>query len=78
MQAALDQLACPLDHVVMIGDTLYDVEAAQRAGIAIIGVRCGGWDDVGLAGAVAVFDTPADLLAHYAQSPLGTHVASTN
>lgn len=78
VQAALDKLACPLNQVVMIGDTPYDIEAAQRAGIAIIGGRCGGWNDAGLAGAVAVYDDPADLLAHYAQSPLGTDAASEN
>ena len=27
----------------MLGDTPYDVEAALRAGIAIVGVECGGW-----------------------------------
>lgn len=72
VQAALDQLGCPPEQVVMIGDTPYDIEAAQRAGIAIIGVRCGGWGDAGLVGAIAVYDDPADLLAHYAQSPLGS------
>ncbi len=46
-------------------DTPYDVEAAQRAGIPIIAVRCGGWKDRDLEGAVGVYDDPADILANY-------------
>jgi hypothetical protein len=37
----------------------------------MIAVRCGGFDDEELAGAIAIYDDPADLLAHYADSPLG-------
>ena len=35
----------------MVGDTPYDVEAAQNAGVRIIAVRCGGWSDGELQGA---------------------------
>jgi HAD superfamily hydrolase (TIGR01509 family) len=65
VHAALEELGLPAEHVVMIGDTPYDVEAAGRAGVAIIGVRCGGWNDEALKGAIAIYDDPADLLAHY-------------
>ena len=68
--AALERLNLPKENVVMIGDTPYDVEAAGRAGVALIGLRCGGWDDAGLEGAIAIYDDPADLLAHYDASPL--------
>ena len=68
--AALEHLSLPKENVVMIGDTPYDVEAAGRAGVALIGLRCGGWDDAGLEGAMAIYDDPADLLAHYDASPL--------
>ncbi len=71
VQAALEQAGFPPDQVVMLGDTPYDVEAATRAGIGIIAVRCGGWRDEDLQGALAVYDDPADLLAHYEESPLG-------
>lgn len=71
VQAALNELGVPAKQAIMLGDTPYDVEAAGRAGVAIIGLRCGGWDDQGLEGAVAVYADPADLLAHYEQSPLG-------
>lgn len=51
---------------MMIGDTPYDVEAAARAGIDTIALRCGGhWSRGDLAGAIAVFDDPADLRAEW-------------
>ncbi len=71
VQAALDQADFPTEQVVMIGDTPYDVEAATRAGVRIIGVRTGGWGDEDLRGALAVYEDPADLLEHYDESPLG-------
>ena len=69
VEAALAELGLDPNEVLMLGDTPYDVEAAARAGIATVGVRCGGWDDEGLAGAVAVYDDPADLLARFESSP---------
>ncbi len=54
----------------MIGDTRYDIESAGRAGVGVIAVRCGGWDDAGLAGALAIYNDPADLIARYGDSPL--------
>jgi phosphoglycolate phosphatase-like HAD superfamily hydrolase len=68
--AALERLGLPADAVVMIGDTPYDIAAASQAGVATIALRCGGWDDVALAGALAIYDDPADLLANYDTSPL--------
>lgn len=68
--AALEKLGCAPEAAVMLGDTPYDIEAAGRAGIATIALRSGGWDDAGLAGAVAIYDDPADLLAHLDESPL--------
>jgi HAD superfamily hydrolase (TIGR01509 family) len=54
---------------IMLGDTPYDVEAARRARVGTVALRCGGWDDGALAGAIAVYDDPADLLAHFTSSP---------
>jgi len=53
----------------MLGDTPYDVEAALRAGIGIVALRCGGWDDAALGRALAIYDDPQDLLDHYELSP---------
>jgi len=70
--AALRKVKVSPDEAIMLGDTPYDVQAARKAGVRAIGVRCGGWDDAQLLaeGAVAVYADPADLLAHYDSSPL--------
>lgn len=70
IHAALKKSGLSAASVVMIGDTPYDVESAQKAGVGTIGVRCGGWAAPDLKGALAVYDNPADLLAHYDESPL--------
>ena len=70
VHAALGNIELPAEQVFMLGDTPYDIEAAGRAGVRVIAFRSGGWDDTGLAGAVAIFEAPADLLAHYDESPL--------
>jgi HAD superfamily hydrolase (TIGR01509 family) len=70
VQAALRKAGCAPGEAIMIGDTPYDVEAAGRAGVAILAVRSGGWRDRDLEGAAAIFDDPADLLAHYDETPL--------
>lgn len=71
LRAALQKSGLSAEEVVMLGDTPYDVQAAQKAGIQSIGVRCGGWAAPDLEGALAVYNDPADLLAHYDESPLG-------
>lgn len=77
VQVALEKLGTTDAEVVMLGDTPYDVEAATRAGIAIIALRCGGWDDDALKEAIAIYDGPADLLAHYDESPLARGLERT-
>jgi phosphoglycolate phosphatase-like HAD superfamily hydrolase len=69
VEATLHKLSLPAHEAIMLGDTPYDVVAATRAGVLIVGVRSGGWSDRELAGAQAVYDDPADLLAHYQESP---------
>lgn len=54
----------------MIGDTPYDIESAGQLGVGVIAFRCGGFDDSQLVGALAIYDDPADLVAHYNDSPL--------
>lgn len=70
VQAALKKGNLQPDQVVMLGDTPYDIESAGKAGVKVIALRCGGFEDEQLAGAIAIYDDPADLLQHYAQSPL--------
>lgn len=71
VEVALETLGCSPREAVILGDTPYDVQSATKAGIAIIALRCGGWDDSELSGALAIYDDPGDLLAHYEASPLG-------
>ena len=71
--AALHKAGCQAAEALVVGDTPYDVEAAAKIGIATIALRCGGFAEAALreAGAIALFDDPADLLRQYAGSPLG-------
>lgn len=71
VEAALKEAGVEPDQAVMLGDTPYDVESAGRAGVAILAMRTGGWDDEALSGAAAVYDHPADLLERYEDSLLG-------
>jgi HAD superfamily hydrolase (TIGR01509 family) len=66
----LERLGLPPDACVMLGDTPYDIESAAKAGAPTIAVRCGGWSDLDLRGALAIYDDPAELLARYDESPL--------
>jgi HAD superfamily hydrolase (TIGR01509 family) len=69
VQAALERSRRPASHAVMLGDTPYDIEAARRAGVRIVALRCGGyWSDKALAGAESIYDDPAALLARYDDS----------
>ena len=67
--AAMRQTGCEPARTIMLGDTAYDVAAARRAKIEIVGFECGGWTREALAGAVEVYKDPADLLEHYEASP---------
>jgi phosphoglycolate phosphatase-like HAD superfamily hydrolase len=68
IQAALKEAKCAPGDAIMLGDTPYDVEAASRAGVKIVGLECGGWGFEDLKGAVEVYRDPADLLAKYDHS----------
>jgi len=68
VQAALKRTGCDPVSAIMLGDTPYDVEAALRAGIRIVGLECGGWGRADLRGAAEVYADPADLLARYETS----------
>jgi HAD superfamily hydrolase (TIGR01509 family) len=59
---------------VMVGDSTWDCKAAQRAGIATIGVLTGGFSEQDLrsAGAACVFERLDDLLAELVRTPLAS------
>ena len=71
VEAALDDLRLEPARVAMIGDTPYDVESGTRAGVTVIALRSGGWDDTGLRGAAAIYRDPTELLEELDSSPLG-------
>jgi HAD superfamily hydrolase (TIGR01509 family) len=73
-EAALGRLGKNVrpEDAVVVGDSPHDAEAAKRAGLRTIGVRCGGFPETTLwvAGCIAIYDGPQDLLRHYDKSPL--------
>ncbi len=69
VEASLKLAGCAPNQAFLLGDTPYDAAAAARAGVAFIGVRCGGWPAHELA-ALAVYDDPADLVARWSTTPL--------
>jgi HAD superfamily hydrolase (TIGR01509 family) len=72
VQVALQKADVGADEAVMVGDSVWDMEAAGRAGVRAIGVRSGGVSDAELerAGAIAVYDDVAQLLRGLDESPL--------
>lgn len=65
LQVALDKAGLDPQRSVFVGDAVWDVEAAARAGVPCVAVTCGGTGAAELtdAGAVAVYDDPAAILA---------------
>jgi HAD superfamily hydrolase (TIGR01509 family) len=73
LQVAMEKLGAPQGvSSVVVGDSVWDVEAAKRAGMPAIVVRSGGFGDDELreAGAIAVYDTPGDLAKALGDTPL--------
>jgi HAD superfamily hydrolase (TIGR01509 family) len=70
--AALVKLKLPANECMALGDTPYDAEAAGKAGMRTIGVMTGGWsrEELLAAGCVEVYESVADLLAHFDESAL--------
>lgn len=61
---ALERAGVPAERAVFVGDTVWDAQACQRAGVTFIGVCSGGIsrDELHQAGAKETFADPADLL----------------
>ncbi len=71
VEVALDRTGVTDSEALMIGDTPFDIEAGARAGVPVMAFRCGGgWTDEDLAGAIALYDGPADLSSQLDRSPL--------
>jgi beta-phosphoglucomutase-like phosphatase (HAD superfamily) len=60
-------------RVLVVGDTPYDAEAAGKAGLAAVGVLCGGFpgEDLRRAGCRELYRDPEDLLRQYDRWAVG-------
>ncbi|MEV4544115.1 haloacid dehalogenase superfamily, subfamily IA, variant 3 with third motif having DD or ED/haloacid dehalogenase superfamily, subfamily IA, variant 1 with third motif having Dx(3-4)D or Dx(3-4)E [Micromonospora echinaurantiaca] len=70
--AALEQSGLDAARVVFVGDSVWDVAAAGKLDIPCVGLTCGGTSrgELAGAGAVAVYEDPAALLAALPDSPV--------
>jgi HAD superfamily hydrolase (TIGR01509 family) len=73
LQTAVDAHGLDASRTVVVGDTVWDVQAARGAGLPCIALTCGGISRAELleAGADEVFDDPAALLAALDDSLVG-------
>jgi HAD superfamily hydrolase (TIGR01509 family) len=72
VKVALDRAGTPNDRAVFVGDTVWDVRAASRAGVPCLCVLSGGISrqELDAEGAVSVFDHPRHLLENIGQTPI--------
>ena len=72
VQSALERVGGDPEDAVMVGDTPWDIDAAQRAKIPTIAVRTGGFgaEELWEAGAVALFESVKELLAKLDETDL--------
>ena len=64
--AAAERLQADIESAVIVGDSIWDMLAARRARGLGVGVLSGGYgqDELERAGAIRVYEDPADLLHH--------------
>ena len=76
VQVALDKAGVPAGQAVFTGDTVWDVQACQKAGVPCIGLLSGGIsrDELTSAGAAEIYPGPGDLLASLGESLLARAV----
>jgi HAD superfamily hydrolase (TIGR01509 family) len=64
--AAAERLNVPIEHTVVVGDSIWDMLAARRCRSLGVGLLSGGYgsDELERSGALRVYEDPADLLLH--------------
>lgn len=79
VEVALRKVGAEAERSVMIGDTVWDVQAASRTGVRCVAVLTGGFSRAELlgAGAVAVYQDTAELLAGLDESVLADPSAAS-
>jgi HAD superfamily hydrolase (TIGR01509 family) len=72
VNSALDKVDGKAQDAVMVGDTPWDIHAARKAGVGTIAVRTGGFgvEELREAGAIALFDSVAELVSKLAETDL--------
>ncbi|MDT4918423.1 MAG: hypothetical protein QOH89_3123 [Pseudonocardiales bacterium] len=75
---ALEKSGLRAEEVVFVGDAVWDGYATQQAGVAFVGLTCGGTSEADLraAGAVEVWADPAELLENLDKSAITTSGAT--
>jgi len=63
---AAEKLDVAIEHSIVVGDSVWDLLAARRAGALGVGLLSGGYgyDELQSGGAYRVYEDPADLLRH--------------
>jgi phosphoglycolate phosphatase-like HAD superfamily hydrolase len=79
VEVALARAGVTAAQAVFVGDAVWDCEAARRAKLTSVGVLSGGVSRAELseAGAAAVFEDAAELLAHLDTTPIGELAATS-
>lgn len=74
VEVALDRAGVAPPQAIFVGDTVWDVRAAARAGVRCVGLRSGGIGrrELEAEGAVAVYENPRDLITQLRDSPIGS------
>jgi len=72
VHAALDKVGGSPESALLIGDTVWDIEAAHRAGVDTLAVRTGGYSEAELseAGAREVYTSVEELRQSLLETPL--------
>ena len=67
VSTALERAEITAGDAIFVGDAVWDMQAGTRAGVPTVGLLSGGANRKALidAGAVAIYDDPRDILAHF-------------
>lgn len=71
---AMAMVGVDASNAIVVGDSVWDVEAATKAGLRTVALLCGGFGQAELegVGAVAIFEDPAHLLGDLDRSPIAS------
>jgi HAD superfamily hydrolase (TIGR01509 family) len=80
VEVAMQRAGVSADRALFVGDSIWDIRAATRAGVECIGFESGGVDLLRLQdeGVVAVYRNPGDLADHLDDSPIGRLAAGVS